>query len=246
MVAPDPLLQAPPDLFGSVRSVGGPALGPMQPQILLPPVPNLSSPPVAYLQVVRLPLMPMQFQCPELPSPPCSWLPPLRLPWAATTPVSGGRRLGPQPLPLPWAATAPALGRRRSCLGPPLPVSCSHRFGPPPPPRHQAIATAPALDHRPCLGLPPPPLPLAHLVCLLLLSGLSCLRHPPSFGILSPWIFNSGASFHTTLDSTHLTSLSPTVLPSVVQTADSISLLVVGRGIFSTSTFHIPTVSHAR
>lgn len=60
---------------------------------------------------------------------------------------------------------------------------------------------------------------------------------PPPSGI-SPWILDSGASFHMTSDSTSLTSRSP------VQTADGTPLSVTGLGTLCTSFFTVPNVSY--
>ena len=65
----------------------------------------------------------------------------------------------------------------------------------------------------------------------------------PSSGT-SPWILDSGASFHMTSDSTCLTSISSLAAPITVHTADSTSLSVTGRGTLSNSTFHAHAVSH--
>ena len=60
----------------------------------------------------------------------------------------------------------------------------------------------------------------------------------------SQWFLDSGASFHMTPDPTQLSFLSSLDHPLVVQTADGTSLPVTGRGVLSTSSFHVPTVSH--
>jgi len=60
----------------------------------------------------------------------------------------------------------------------------------------------------------------------------------------SQWFLDSGASFHMTPDSTQLSSLSSLDHSIVVQTADGTSLPVTRCGILSTSSFHVPTVSH--
>jgi len=60
----------------------------------------------------------------------------------------------------------------------------------------------------------------------------------------SQWFLDSGASFHMTPDSTQLSSLSSLDHSIVVQTADGTSLPVTRRGILSTSSFHVPTISH--
>lgn len=62
---------------------------------------------------------------------------------------------------------------------------------------------------------------------------------PPSSSIMSPWILDSGASFHMTPNSTHLTSVS-----STVQIEDGTSLPVAGRGTLSTS-FHVPQLLYS-
>jgi hypothetical protein len=67
---------------------------------------------------------------------------------------------------------------------------------------------------------------------------------PPSSGISSPWFLDSGASFHMTPNTTHLSSLSSPDLPVVVRTAYGTSLPVAGRGVLSTSSFEVPSVSH--
>jgi hypothetical protein len=74
-------------------------------------------------------------------------------------------------------------------------------------------------------------------------SGTSPPPPPPS-GISSRWFLDSGASFHMTSDSSHLASLSPVDPSPIVQTADGTSLPVVGRGVLSTSSFHVLTISH--
>ncbi|CAD6256571.1 unnamed protein product [Miscanthus lutarioriparius] len=66
----------------------------------------------------------------------------------------------------------------------------------------------------------------------------------PPPGISSPWFLDSGASFHMTPDSTNLSSVSSPDPPIFVRTADGTSLSVAGRGILSTSSFDVPTVSH--
>ena len=67
---------------------------------------------------------------------------------------------------------------------------------------------------------------------------------PPPLGISSKWFLDSGASFHMTPDSSQLSSMSRVDPPIIVQTADGTSLPVVGRGVLSTSSFHVPTISH--
>jgi len=90
--------------------------------------------------------------------------------------------------------------------------------------RLNAVASSPSGTTARASGTPPPP--------------------PPSSGISSKWFLDSGASFHMTPDSSQLSSLSIVDPPPIVQTADGTSLPVVGRGVLSTSSFHVPTVSH--
>ena len=66
---------------------------------------------------------------------------------------------------------------------------------------------------------------------------------PPHPGILSKWFLDFGASFHMT-HPTHLSLFSFPHSSSALHTADGMSLPVVGRGTLTTSSFHVPTVSH--
>ena len=90
--------------------------------------------------------------------------------------------------------------------------------------RFNAVASSPSGTTARASGTPPP--------------------QPPSSGISSKWFLDSGASFHMTPDSSQLSSLSIVDPPPIVQTADGTSLPVVGSGVLSTSSFHVPTVSH--
>ena len=67
---------------------------------------------------------------------------------------------------------------------------------------------------------------------------------PPNRATPSSWFLDSGASFHMTPNFTQLSSLSSVDHPVVVQIADGTSLPVTGRGVLSTSSFHVPKVSH--
>ena len=60
----------------------------------------------------------------------------------------------------------------------------------------------------------------------------------------SSWFFDFGASFHMTLDSTQLSSLSSVDHPLVGQAADGTSHPVIGRGVLSMPSFHMPSISH--
>ena len=74
----------------------------------------------------------------------------------------------------------------------------------------------------------------------------SSSERPPSTSSsgISPWILDSGASFHMTSDSNSLTSIGPLADPITVQTTDGTSLLVAGRGTLSNSSFHVLVVSY--
>ena len=69
---------------------------------------------------------------------------------------------------------------------------------------------------------------------------------PPhsSSGTSLPWILDSGASFHMTPHRDHLCAVNSVPSPLTVQTADGTSLSVAARGTLSTSSFHVPAVSH--
>ena len=60
----------------------------------------------------------------------------------------------------------------------------------------------------------------------------------------SSWVLDSGASFHMSSDSSVLSSLRPLDSPVNVLTADGTSLPVASRGILSTPSFSVPSVSH--
>ncbi|XP_037475943.1 uncharacterized protein LOC119353418 [Triticum dicoccoides] len=70
------------------------------------------------------------------------------------------------------------------------------------------------------------------------------VRPPSTQSGTSPWILDTGASFHMTHDSSTLSSIRALDSPVHVLTADGTSLPVNGRGIFSTSSFHVPDVAH--
>jgi hypothetical protein len=63
----------------------------------------------------------------------------------------------------------------------------------------------------------------------------------PSPGTYS-WYLDSGASFHMTPHSTHLSSLRPS-RHCIVHTADGSSLSVTGQDTLSSDSFHVPDVS---
>jgi len=73
--------------------------------------------------------------------------------------------------------------------------------------------------------------------------GSTPLPHPSS-GISPPWFLDSGASFHMTPHTTHLSSLSSSDSPILVRTANGTSLPVAERGVLSTFSFEVPNVSH--
>lgn len=90
-------------------------------------------------------------------------------------------------------------------------------------PHLNVVASSPSGTGAQASGTPPPP--------------------PPS-DRSSKWFLDSGASFHMAPDSRHLSSMSHVDPPPIVQTADGATLLLVGRGVLSTSSFHVTTVSH--
>ena len=69
---------------------------------------------------------------------------------------------------------------------------------------------------------------------------------PPhsSSGTTLPWILDSGASFHMTPHTHHLRAVNSVPSPLTVQTADGTCLPVAAQGTLSTSSFHVPAVSH--
>ena len=66
----------------------------------------------------------------------------------------------------------------------------------------------------------------------------------PTHSGTSPWILDIGAYFHMTYDSSTLTSVRPVESPIRVLTADGTPLPVASRGTLSTSSFHVPSISH--
>jgi hypothetical protein len=64
----------------------------------------------------------------------------------------------------------------------------------------------------------------------------------PSLGTYS-WYLNSGASFHMTHHSAHLSSLRPSSRHCIVHTADGSPLFVAGQGTLSSDSFYVPDVS---
>ena len=73
----------------------------------------------------------------------------------------------------------------------------------------------------------------------------SGIVEPPSTQAgTSPWILDTGASFHMTYDSSTLTSVRPVDSHVRVLTADGTPLPVASRGTLSTSSFHVPSVAH--
>src|SRR5207244_6429605 len=67
---------------------------------------------------------------------------------------------------------------------------------------------------------------------------------PPQSGTQPSWILDSGASFHMTHDSTHLSSLRSPLAFLFVNTADGTSHSVLSHGTLRTPHFHVPSVSH--
>jgi hypothetical protein len=64
----------------------------------------------------------------------------------------------------------------------------------------------------------------------------------PSPGTYS-WYLDSGASFHMTPHSVHLSSLRPSSRHCIVHTADGFPLSVAGQGTLSSNSFYVPNVS---
>ena len=60
----------------------------------------------------------------------------------------------------------------------------------------------------------------------------------------SLWVLDSGAFFHISSDSSVLSSLRPLDSPVNVLTADGTPLPVTSRGLLSTPSFSVPSVSH--
>jgi hypothetical protein len=76
-------------------------------------------------------------------------------------------------------------------------------------------------------------------------TDFSGIEQPPSPSPgTSPWLLDTGASFHMTHDSSLLNYVRPIDPPVRVLTADGTPLLVISRGILSTSSFHVPSVAH--
>jgi hypothetical protein len=57
------------------------------------------------------------------------------------------------------------------------------------------------------------------------------------------WYLDSGASFHMTPHSTHLSSLRPSSRHCIVHTVDGSPLSIAGQGTLSSDSFHVPDVS---
>jgi hypothetical protein len=66
----------------------------------------------------------------------------------------------------------------------------------------------------------------------------------PSLGTYS-WYLDSGASFHMTPHSAHLSSLRPSSRHCIVHTADGSPPSVAGQGTLSSDSFHVPDVSYS-
>jgi hypothetical protein len=64
----------------------------------------------------------------------------------------------------------------------------------------------------------------------------------PSLGTY-PWYHDSGASFHMTPHSAHLSSLHHSYHRCIVHTADGSPLCIAGQGTLSSNSFHVPDVS---
>jgi hypothetical protein len=64
----------------------------------------------------------------------------------------------------------------------------------------------------------------------------------PSLGIY-PWYFDSGASFHMTPHSVHLSSLHPSYHHCIIHTADGYHLSVARQGTLSSNSFYVHGVS---
>ena len=60
----------------------------------------------------------------------------------------------------------------------------------------------------------------------------------------SPWVLDSGASFHMSSDSSISSSRRSLDFPINVLTADGTPLPVASRGTLATSSFYVPDVSH--
>ena len=76
-------------------------------------------------------------------------------------------------------------------------------------------------------------------------TGASSSERPPSTQSgTSPWVMDSGASFHMSSNSSTLSSLRSLDIPISVLTADGTPLSVASRGTLSTPSFSVPDVSH--
>ena len=70
-------------------------------------------------------------------------------------------------------------------------------------------------------------------------------EHPPSTQSgTSPWVLDSGASFHMSSHSSALSSLRSLDSPVHVFTADGTPLSVASRGHLSTPSYSVPDVAH--
>ena len=76
-------------------------------------------------------------------------------------------------------------------------------------------------------------------------TGASSDERPPfTQSGTSPWVLDSGASFHMSFDSSILSSHRSLYFPINVLTADGTPLPVASRVILATSSFYVPDVSH--
>jgi hypothetical protein len=76
-------------------------------------------------------------------------------------------------------------------------------------------------------------------------TDFSGIEQPPSPSPgTSPWLLDTGASFHMTHDSSLLNSVRPANPPVCVLTADGTPLPVISRGTLSTSSFHVPSIAY--
>jgi hypothetical protein len=57
------------------------------------------------------------------------------------------------------------------------------------------------------------------------------------------WYLDSGASFHMTPHSAHLSSLHPSYQHCIVHTADESPLSIAGQGTLCSYSFHVPDIS---